>query len=347
MLKKWDVKGKIPLAYDAGKTLDTILLTDIVVTSEEAKNFEQDMQQRLQDAQKRWDEYQKKLVEDFPVWGNMQSVVRSYGEFIDENPNNRWLENLHERMNRRLSAYFTDYMKDYYKELFGTDSVVNEKYKGYRMNRLQERFNEFRAVCLAVSGQGWASSPLQKKQVGKFATLCVQRGNLQYAGITWAFEQTIRVTKVEARFESTRLDNDYRYMIFSGNLIAERWNYRTERVESVADRSVFPYGKIERWRNGQWVELWAGSQDIRVNPWVFTSFKLQYRDYLDATFSQGSAYTEFSSILKNGPYCESSTSVNLNSGGFNTNTSGLLHLRITYSRDGPSFADLWKEACYQ
>lgn len=321
------------------------VLTDTVVTRNERGRYDQYIKGLFDQAVKKWEEYQKKMVDDFYVDGDIVNAVQRYGEFLDENANNPYLQTLHEKMEERLSKYFVDYMSDYYSEFFGANRIGNASYKNARMERAQQRFNEFRQVCLHVSGRNWSGSPIQKSAPGKFARLCVDRGHLNTAGIYSAFEQTIRVTKVEVKFDSTQLDSDYKSMIFSGAMIGERWNFSTEKVEFTENTSVFSQRSVARYQNGQWVELWSGNCLLRTNPWMFTSFRLYYEDYVDAFWSNGSdAYYQVWWV----DYKTSSTpfeaNVSLNSGGLNTNTQGKIYLRLTFEREGPDFKDLWNEA---
>ena len=322
-----------------------VVLTDSVVTEVERGRFDQYIKVLFDNAIKKWEDYQKKLVDDFYVDGDIVNAVQRYGEFLDENANNPYLQNLHEKMDARLSKFFVEYMRDYYSEFFGYNRIGNASYKSARMERVQRRFNEFRQVCLHVIGKSWAGSPIQKSVPGKFARLCVDRGKLNTAGIYSAFEQIIRVTKVEVKFEPTQLDSDYRRMIFGGTLIGERWNFSTERVDSTENTSVFSDNPVERYQNGRWVDLWSGTCFLRTNPWMFTSFRLYYQDRLDAAWSKGSDrdQVDWGVNLKTSPeLCVAN--VSLNSGGFNINTHGKIYLRLTFEREGPDFKSLWNEA---
>lgn len=322
-----------------------VVLTDSVVTEDERGRFDQYIKGLFDQAVNKWELHQKKLVDDFYVDGDVVDAVQRYGVFMDENVNNPYLQNLHEKMEARLSKYFKEYMNDYYSEFFGEDRIGNASYKKARMERAQRSFNEFRQVCLHVVGRSWSGSPIQKSVPGKFARLCVDRGHLSTAGIQSAFEQTIRVTKVEVKFDPTRLDSDYKSMIFGGALIGERWNFSTEKVESTESTSVFPRCAVARSQNGQWVELWSGTCLLRANPWMFTSFRLYYEDYQNAFWSSGSSkyyqgwWLDFKTSSK--PF---EFNVSLNSGGLNTNTQGKIYLRLTFEREGPDFGDLWNEA---
>ena len=339
---KWDVHGKNPPEFD-GRGIRNTILTDETVTSEEWSSFISDMQKRFGIAMRQWDEHQKQLVNNFDVAGDIQMVVGKYGVFIDENSRNPYLSALHVRMGDRLFEYFENYIKNYREEFYGKNRVGDETYIQSRMERAQLSFNEFRNVCLMVSGNGWSGSPLQTRGVGKFAKLCVDRGGLQNYGINVAFEQTITITKVEARFDPTQLDSDYIEMIFSGNLLAERWKGSNDR-ERIANASVFSRTTIPKSCNRQWVELWSGSYTLRTNPWTFTKFVIQYEDHQNALISQGSEKYSGWLWVDDGPKWEGDIDIDINSGGLNTNTKGTLYLRITYDRSGPDFVSLFKEA---
>ena len=339
----WDVQGENQPEFDDQKIHDTVLTED-AITSEEWNMFFSDMQKRLNVAKQQWDENQKKRVDSFDVEGDIQKVVRTYGEFVDEYPSNPYLPDLHDRMENRLLGYFASYVNDYYEEFYGANRVGDETYIQSRMERAQQSFNEFRNVCLTVSGNGWSGSSLQNKKVGEFARLCVDRGGLQNYGINAAFEQTITITKVEARFDPTIIDSDYIQMILGGNLIAERWKGSSNDRERIADTSVFSGKTIPRSSNRQWVELWSGSYSLRTNPWTFTKFVIQYKDHQDAIWSSGSDTYSRWLWLDKGPVWDGRVDIRLNSGVLNRNTEGTLYLRITYDRTGPDFKSLWKEA---
>lgn len=343
---EWDVNGRNPPEFDGQKIRDTVL-TDAVVTTDEAFEFALDMQRRFNAAKQQWNEHQKKLVEQFNANGDIQTAVRSYGEFIDENSRNPWLEILHDRMENRLVEYFKDYINDYYGEFFGENRVGNETYAQSRMERAQRRFNEFRAVCLAIAGDGWAGSPLQKSGLGKFAKLCVDRGNLQSAGITAAFEQTIRVTKVDVMFQPSSLDSSYTGMSFSCNLVADRWNFSSGQQERIVNSSLFSGVTLAKSSNGRWVTLWSGSHPMRTNPWTFNSFRLFYSERLDATMiveqnSSSGFWLDFETGSQTGNY--SATIHFVHDALWNDNVSGTLSIRFSFVGEGNDFLSLWKTA---
>lgn len=338
----WNVNGKKPLEFGSENIRNTIL-TQTTVTDEEFLAFENEMNTRFNTAKREWNTNQKNLVDGFSVDGGIETVTREYGAFVEENLNNPYLNALHNRMKKRLKDYFVCYMRDYYDDFFGEDRVGDERYLSSRMERVQRKFNEFRQVCLSVNGRGWSESPLQKSEIGKFAKLCVDRGHLNTQGIKAAFEQTITIRKVEAKFAPTQLDSDYIQMIFAADLIAERWNGANDR-DRIADTSVFSGKTVPRSLNNQWVELWSGTCSVPANPWTFTKFILRYEDHQDALWSNGSDKYNRWLWLDAGPNWEGEIDVSLNSGGLNTNTKGVLSLRITYDRAGPDFSSLWEEA---
>ena len=159
-----------------------------------------------------------------------------------------------------------------------------------------------------------------------------------------AFEQTVKVTRVMVKFEPTQLDDDYIQMIFSGDLTAKRWDYSTNVKECIARAPVFSSSTIRKHNNGEWVELWSGLCSVKTNPWTLTSFELQYEDHQKAFWSNGSEKYYYYPRLEYGPNWENNINIHLDSGGLNKNTQGKLSLRITYSREGPDFYSLWKEA---
>ena len=342
----WDVNGKTPPEFDE-QEIRNANLTDLAVTIEEWNSFVSDIQVRLGDAKQQWDAHQQQLVDGFNDAGDVREVVRKYGEFIDENNQNPYLPKLHERISSRLAAYFKDYIIDYHKEFFGENRIGNEIYAQSRMERAQRRFNEFREVCLAVSGKGWSSSPLQDAAIGKFAKLCADRGKLQSAGITAAFEQTLRVTKVEVMFQPASLDSSYTGMALDCNLIANRWNFSSQQNDQIINTILFSGKTLSRSQNYQWVTLWSGARELRTNPWTFSSFYINCSENLNGTFIESKSggkgfWLDFSLGENSDKY---TVNVHFEHAAFwNDDTKGTLNIRVSYVGEGVDFVSLWKEA---
>lgn len=339
----WDVQGKKPPEFDDQKIHNTVLTED-AITSEEWDMFFSDMQQRLNIAKQQWDENQKKLVDSFDVAGDIRTVVRKYGEFIDENARNPHLASLHERIRERLARYYKGYVNDYYREFLGKNRVGNEPYPQSRMERAQHKFNEFREVCLAVNGGGWSASPLQTTCLGRFAKLCADRGGLQNSGINGAFEQTFHITRVEVKFEPNSLDSSYSGMALGFRLSAERWNYSNHQKEKVVDRFLFNEKNLPRYSNGQWVTCWAGSYDLLTNPWMFPSFEISYKDKTGFLMVDKEDTNGFWLNFESGQHSIEYTFDLRLVHDFNTDTAGKFAVRITFTGTGSDFFSLWKEA---
>ena len=344
---KWDVNGKNPPAFDDQKIHNTIL-TDTAVTSKEWDTFISDMQNRFASAKRQWDENQKRLVDSFDVEGDIQTVVRNYGEFIDENARNPYLESLHNRMNNRLSAYFKKYINDYYDQFRGNKRIGNEEYKQMRMEHMQQQFNVFRGVCLVIAGKGWSSSPLLNLPVGKFARSCVTQGGLDTYGFDAAFGQRFRITRVEVKFDTSSVDPDCRCLELGCQLTSERWNFNTVTLDILSKQTLFLGQELSRgYFDRGWVSIWTGSLDVYTNPFVFTSLRFSYGDRLTNTFSinkDDSSGWWFDPSADRQSY-EFPNSIRLSHGGLgNKDDAGKLSFRITIEGFNDDFISLAKKA---
>ena len=341
---KWNVEAKNPPEFNSENCRASI---EAAVTQDESNDFILALNKRFNQAKQQWSEYQRQLVEQFRMEGDIQSVVREYGEFIDDNPNNPWLGKLHEQMEEKIGDFFVDYIKDYYNEFFENNRIGSETYAQSRMERAQRRFNDFRAVCLAITGKGFGGSPIQTSAIGKFASSCVTAGNLQNAGITAAFGQIMRITQVEVMFQPSSLDSSYTGMDFRCNVLAERWNVSSGQKETVANSTLFGSTFLGRGSNGRWMTLWTGSYTLRTNPWTFTSFRLYFSERLDALMitpqddSRG-WWLDFEAGQHTINYQADIHFVH--DALWNTDVAGKLSVRMTFSGEGPDFLSLWKKA---
>ena len=340
---KWNANGSKPPEFDA-EGIRTTILTEVAVTDEEYKSFSSDMNARFEKTREAWDAKQKKLVDEFVTDGDIETVVREYGRFCDEWPNNPYLYMLNRKIESQLIGFFRGYIFEYYSEFFGKDRVGNAEYPKSRMEKAQMRFNKFKGVCLAITGRGLYSTPIPKTNVGRFAADCVNYGNLQDAGITAAFGQEFKITEVAVKFSPSSLDSSFGRLVIGCNLLAERWNFSLGCKEKLEDINLFSESLYKSACDGGWHRLWSGNVTIRANPWTFTSFRISYGDktgyfMVDKNDSQG-YWLDFEEG-RNSP--EYSTNIRLVH-GFNTDTAGELSIRITFSGKGTDLTNLWKRS---
>ena len=340
---KWNVNGSRPPEYDAGG-IRTAILTEVAVTDEEYKSFSSGMNARFEKARQEWATKQKTLVDEFVIDGDIEAVIRNYGGFCDDWPNNPYLDKLNRKIESQLIGFFRGYISEYCSEFFGKDRVGNAEYPKSRMEKAQMRFNKFKGVCLAITGRGLSSTPIPKTNVGRFAADCVNYGNLQDAGIAAAFGQEFKITEVAVKFSPSSLDSSFERLVIGCNLLAERWNFSLGCKEKLDDISLFTKSLYKSACDGGWYRLWSGNVTIRANPWTFTSFRISYGDKTGFLMVDKSGSTGWWLNFEEGRNSpEYSTNIRLVH-DFNTDTAGELSIRITFSGKGTDLINLWKRS---
>lgn len=340
---KWNVNGSRPPEYDAGG-IRTAILTEVAVTDEEYKSFSSGMNARFEEARQAWDTKQKTLVDEFVIDGDIEAVIRNYGWFCDDWPNNPYLDKLDRKIESQLIEFFRGYISEYHSEFFGKDRVGNAKYPKSRMEKAQMRFNKFKGVCLAITGRGLSSTPIPKTNVGRFAADCVNYGNLQDAGIAAAFGQEFKITEVAVKFSPSSLDSNFERLVIGCNLLAERWNFSLGCKEKLDDIDLFSESLYKSACNGGWYRLWSGNVTIRANPWTFTSFRISYGEKTTGLMVELSDSTGWWLNFEEGRnWPEYSTNIRLVH-DFYTDTAGELSIRITFSGKGTNLINLWNRS---
>lgn len=340
---KWNVNGSRPPEFDAGG-IRTTILTEVAVTDKEYESFSSDMNARFEKTRQTWDAKQKQLVDEFVTDGDIETVVREYGRFCDEWPNNPYLDKLNRKIEEQLVEFFRGYISEYCSEFFGKDRVGNAEYPKSRMEKAQMRFNKFKGVCLAITGRGLSSTPLPKTNVGRFAADCVNYGNLQDAGITTAFGQEFKITEIAVKFSPSSLDSSFERLVIGCSLQAERWNFSLGCKEKLDDINLFSESLYKSACDGGWHRFWSGNVTIRANPWTFTSFRISYGDKTGLFMVDKSDSTGWWLNFEEGRNSpEYSTNIRLVH-DFNTDTAGELSIRITFSGKGTDLINLWKRS---
>lgn len=341
----WDVNGRKPPEFAVERIRSTIL-TEAAVTDEEYKAFYSDINSRFDKAKHDWDVKQKNLVDEFAIDGAIEKVVRDYGEFCDEWPNNPYLDKLNRDIEEQLVKFFNGYISEYNSEFLGRDRVGNADYPKSRMEKAQRRFNEFKGVCLAITGKGLSSTPIPKTKIGRFAADCVKYGNLENAGITAAFEQEFMITEVAVKFNPSSLDSTFERLVIGCSLRAERWDFSRGYEEKLEDINLFSESLHKSACNGSWHRLWSGNATIRTNPWAFTSFLVSYEDKTGAFMFDMRGSKEWRLDFEEGRHspkypCDIRL---LHDGWGNRDTAGELSIRITFAGKGTTLIDLWNRA---
>ncbi len=343
-IDKWNPKSRMPPELDWDKIHQTVHI-DETVTDGENNVFERDIRVRFDKAKSTWNTEQMSLVEKFKVDRDIQTVVREYGEFIDENNRNPYLNNLHDRMRNRLREYYVDYINEYLNEFIGEQRVSRATYPAYRMKAAQDKFNEFRAVCLQVDSQSWSNSPIQKETLGKFVHDCVSRGKLQSEGLYSCFPQQFIITSIEAKFEPTVIGESYTGLSMGCWFKAFQWDFSSSSERQITDEPIVRNAFISRYNQG-WVTVWSGNYTSRSNPWTFAKLYVEYADNSDAiTKGSVSAYGRcLLDYFANEDKAEYSFHVQLEHMAIflNENTEGTLSIRITYRCEGPDLLSMWK-----
>ena len=338
----WDVNGKKPPEFDIAKIRNTILTQD-AVTSEEYDNFRSHMNRRFTDKKQKWNDVQKKKVEDFDVDRNILTIVGAYSEFRDEWPQNPYLDTLDEKVNRALCNFFEKYIENYEKDFRGNNRIFSEPIPKMRIEEAERQYQVFRKVLIS---QSWQNSPLSKKRSGKFAKLCLRDGGIDQTAFNSIFQQKLKIKQIEVRFDSTSLDSDFSRLILNCNFISQRWNFQNGSMEKIFAGNAF-YG-VEMLRksfNNGWVQIpIPKGLEVPTNPFTETYFKFDYKEIMD-DFSSINQYDTKSWWIDFADGIQTSEwrwNFCFEHSGFDDNNAGKLYVKITFEGIGDDFKSLWK-----
>ena len=344
IIGKWDVKGSNPPEYDA-EVIRTTILTGEAVTEEEYNAFSSGMNLRFAQTQQEWNAKQKKLVDDFPVEGDPEKMIRTYGEFFDDHSRNPFLSELTAKVDLALQTYFRAFIGDYYCK----DD----------MSETQRRFNKFRRVCIAIGAKSMESNSIRKAPSGKFAILCCNRGGLNddTRGIYSVFNQRIRISKIEAMLSVSGCSDNYKGLDMAVKIGNLRWDFDQKDFVVVSSHSVIDMkessnsnrsGRIPKYSNDSWETIWSGSpEEISFGPYTQPFIVASYEDRLDGVFSGDVSDSE---IYPLDIFSKFSSAQDLPDTriylyhDFYDNTVGTLKLRVTGQRIGDNYHDLAREA---
>ena len=209
----------------------------------------------------------------------------------------------------------------------------------------QMGYQEFREVLISKS---WQNSPLSKMQSGKFVQLCLRDGGIDQTAFNSIFPQKLKIKKIEARFDSTSLDVDFKRLILNGSFISERWNFQKGSMEKIFERDAFSGFKMlrESFNNG-WVQIpIRQGLEVPTNPFTKTCFKFYYKEEMEdlpgTSINQDSTKPlpiDFAKGIKTPEY---SWKFCFEHWGFDKNNAGTLYVRITFEGIGDDFKSLWE-----
>ena len=347
---KWNVNGSKPPEFDCAKIRNTIL-TQAAVTDDEYRAFEESMRARFDGAKQAWKTNQKKLVDDeVKSFDNIKSVLTildKYVDFIEDYPQNPYLNVLLGEVDNRLDEFLKKYVADYEYDFRDGKRISSERYPRARMDRAGQRFYEFRMVCAKFGEKGrLVKTPLLKRPSGKFANLCCNFGKLDDLGNTKfenVFPQTLRIKKVEVKFEPSSLDVDCKSLVLGCTLFSQRWNFQSNAWETISSPVVFSSKELARNRfGGNWTTVRNEALNVLINPFSILRFKIDYGDKMGNFWSEnengscpfwldfrpGSQSPEFSHDIRLVHY------------GKNSDNEGKLSVRITFEGIGEDFQSL-------
>lgn len=346
----WKVDGEKPPEFDCVKIRNTILTQD-AVTDDEYQDFEKDMNAQFTKAVQEWEANQKKLVDDeVNRYGKMNSVcaiLTKYSEFIDDHPQNPYLNDLLDNVDGRLYKFLERYVDDYENDFRGDKRIGSEKYPRARMDRAGQRFYEFRMVCAKFGEKGrLVKTPLLKRPSGKFANLCCNFGKLDDLGNTKfenVFPQTLRIKKVEVKFVPDSLDVDCKSLVLGCTLFSQRWNFQSNAWETISSPVLFSSKELARNSfGGNWTTVRNEVLDVLINPFSVLLFKIDYGDKMGNFWSMNqNGYCSFWLDFRPGsPSPEFSRDIRLVHAG-NSDNEGKLSVRITFEGIGEDFQSLF------
>jgi len=343
----WKVNDRKPPVFNESHLTK---LTGGIVTEIEAKVFSSEIQSKFNSAKAQWNEEQKRLVDDFSVSGDPESMVREYAEFCDNWPYNPDRDRLCEKVDKSLQEYFLEFISNYEELIFGNEGKEGARLDDHPKQRMVDAdlaFSKFVGVCRALNGPGNTNNAIFDKPSGKFAKLCYEKGSLFDVNRTIYsfFPQKLRITKIEVFVSLNQHASSCLGLDLSVGIGIDRWSYKMSEWEAT-DKFTFvnmksktdsrKSGNLPIASNGQWVTLWEGTKEFWVNPYTMTLIDCSFEDRLKARMSM-----DVEGGFLWSPYLDEDTNpvkyqVSLHHDSHDP-TLGELQLRVTARRDGPDF----------
>ena len=361
LTKALDVKGREEPSLDIGRIRE--VLTDGAVTPAEWNTFSNKVNAGLAAAKSKWRAEQKKIVDDFDFSVDSETLVRNYGEICDEWPNNPSLEDLCNKVDGALQEYFWKFISDYEELVFGSKQKTRVEFDQHPKQRMDEAFrsyNKFVRVCRALNGDVFKRNAILGKPSGKFAKLCCEIGGLSDTdrGFYSVFQQTLRITKIEACATIDKSAKSYLGLDLAVALVARRWHFETGSWETIDESTFFKMktntdsrksGNLPKSRNDEWVTLWTGSKEFQVNPYTTTVVCGWFEDRLESHASSDVS-DDFTWFWDWYPFLDNPTGEIIGpkrfqlDHTFHDSTIGTLRLRMTGKREGPDYRTIAREA---
>lgn len=337
----WDVNGRKSPKFDIGEIRNTIL-NQSAVTDEEYQIFETSMSERYSKAQQEWNEKQKAQVDTFDLNSDIETVVRKYDEFLDDWPNNPYLDNLHDKVDNLLCEWFDTYVASYDQDFRGSQRIFSESIPKARIEQAERKYSKFRNL---LDKRVLREGPLSKRRSGRFAQLCLKDGKADQ--FDRAFPQTLKIRKIEVKVDTTSRDSDWSRLILGCNFISQRWNFNSGSMESIFERDAFSGVELRRgsFDNG-WIPVRTTELEVPANPFTETFFKFYYKEIMDDWSSINQYDTklfwfDFAGRTQSPEY---DWSFCFEHSGSDQNNAGKLSVRITFEGIGDDFKSLWEKS---
>lgn len=162
--------------------------------------FLKELEGARSDAEKRWLEHQKKIVDDYiAIVKNMSAVDMfdssrkdSYRNWYENNCGNPFVSNVDFVVEQTVSEFFDDYIQEFWKVFYVEGSVF--KSDAGKTNA-RDRFVQFKNLCLALSKDPCG---LGKKWCFAFARKCRDVGHIE-KGMDKAFSRKFHIARLEAK----------------------------------------------------------------------------------------------------------------------------------------------------
>lgn len=281
--KKWDVNGSLPPEFDIRQVLSTEL-TDDVITSDEKKIVEEEMQTRFEKAKDDWMAAQKKICDSF-VSSYLYSTVdalgalNNYMEFRNINLANPFLDEVDQRMANLLEARI-DWLVAEYNRNFRTNNSVwfTEVNRSMRMQEAQNNFNELRMLCLAIKNEMLAGSTIQSSWVDRFASLCIEHGGIRRKGINAAFLQEFSISAIDVKVDFDSTISNFEKLDLGIEIGERYWN---DGVKNSMWESLIKSTSFYKSEDGKFRRIWNGSKMFSLNPWTHSYVKVTWEAYID------------------------------------------------------------------
>lgn len=293
----WDVNGRKPPEFDGKKIRDTIL-TDAVVTDEEATAFDRDMEDRFAKANEGWKAVQKDRCDSFvreklSSMPDVSDALSAYMDFRQDNSKNPFVENVDSAMTKRLEDRIEWLVKEYHKEFRSENAVWGvDANRSMRMQKAQNEFNELKRLCFAITNPMLDGTPVRHSWASKFALLCIEKGGLKESGINSAFQQRFEMTKILVKVDFESTDSTFIGLSLGAEIKTRFWqegakDSMSETLVNVSNRGwTVPKGE-----GGKWYSLWEGPRTFIINPWTDSYFTILWEDRVDIGFNVKGAFS--------------------------------------------------------